>query len=101
MRGDSKTIKEMAGIFESVYGVKFTIETLDSLEDLHKKMLLARETTPEDIGSWLGLHYNYYTINGSTLLQGSDGGRFPDINISDLEGFCHQHKLDELPKLFR
>lgn len=64
-------------------------------------MIRARETTPEDVGSWLGLHYNYFTINGSTLLGDSDNARYPDITVKDLEGFLQQHALEEVPKLFR
>lgn len=64
-------------------------------------MMSARKASPENPGAWLGLHYNYFTINGSTLLRGSDNERYPDMNIDGLEAFCSRHSLEQLPTLFR
>ena len=91
----------MATTFEECFGLKFALESLGSLDDLHQKMITARETTPDDVGSWLGLHYNYFTINGSTLLQGSDSDRYPDVRVHDLKSFSLQHGLEKIPTLFR
>ncbi|OQV09740.1 EthD domain-containing protein [Cladophialophora immunda] len=68
VRGDSKSAKEMADVLEKEYGVRFTLENLGSLDDLYQKMVSARQANPKEPWKWLGMHYNYFTINGSTLL---------------------------------
>ena len=101
IRGDRKSLKEIAGVLEHTYGSKFTLENLGTIQDLHEKMISARAAFPDDVGKWLGLHYNYFTINGSTLLRGYDNDRYPDVQIESLETFCRRHSLDQLPTLFR
>ncbi|KIV95208.1 hypothetical protein PV10_02887 [Exophiala mesophila] len=101
VRGARKSLREIAGVLEHVYGSKFTLENLGTIQDLHEKMSSAREAFPDDVGQWLGLHYNYFTINGSTLLRGYDNDRYPDVRVQSLETFCRQHSLEQLPTLFR
>ena len=90
----------MGRIFENQYGVRFTYERLGSVEDLHKAMVLAREERPQEPFSWLGMHYNYFTINGSTLLNGSDNTLYPSFQPEGLAALCTKHRLEQLPNLY-
>ncbi|KAJ9612969.1 hypothetical protein H2200_002910 [Cladophialophora chaetospira] len=100
VRGDSKSIKEMARVLETQYGVRFTFENLGSLDELRKTMTLARKETPDEPWKWLGMHYNYFTIDGSTLLGVPDNEKYPNLKVDDLATFCKRYSLEELPTLF-
>lgn len=90
----------MGRIFENQYGVSLTYERLGSLEDLGKAMVSARKEKPQEPFSWLGMHYNYFTIKGSTLLQGSDHTLYPNFQRESLATLCTKHGLEELPDLY-
>ena len=60
---------------------------------------LANRTWGSGIMAWFALQL--FTINCSTLLRGSDNERYPDLKTKDLEGFCRQHRLEQIPTLFR
>ncbi|KEF52259.1 uncharacterized protein A1O9_11499 [Exophiala aquamarina CBS 119918] len=101
VRGERHSPKQIADALEICYGTKFSLENLGTLQELQEKMISARNASPGDPGAWLGLHYNYYTINGSTLLRSSENDKYPDLKIDDLKSFFHRHKLEQLPTLFR
>lgn len=90
----------MAALLEKLYDVRFTLESLGPLDDLHEKMVLARQASPEKPWEWLGMHYNYFTINGSTLLDGTDNDKYPTLKLEDMASFCKKYNLEELPMLF-
>ena len=75
-------------------------ERLGSLEELQKKMIADREARPQEPFSWLGLHYNYYTINGQTLMRGSDHELYRNFRPESLKTFCAKYRLEELPHLY-
>lgn len=91
----------MANVLEKQYGVPFELENLGSLDDLYQKMISARQENPEEPWKWLGMHYNYFTINGSTLLgDDTHNHRYPHLKEESLASFCSKYSLEELPKLF-
>lgn len=63
-------------------------------------MIADREELPQEPFTWLGLHYNYYTINGQTLMRGSDHERYPDFRAESLRTFCRRYRLEELNHLY-
>jgi hypothetical protein len=91
----------MAHVLEKQYGEQFEMQNLGSLDDLHQKMISARQEVPDEPWKWLGMHYNYFTINGSTLLgDDTNNQRYPDLKLESLTSFCSKYSLKELPKLF-
>lgn len=53
--GERKTIKELAEIFDKVYGFKPKLERLGSLDDLKAKMLDMQATNPIEVSSYMPL----------------------------------------------
>ena len=51
--GDSKSTHEIARIFESVYNIKPSMQTLGSLEDLYKHMHETRAKDPSAVMSYM------------------------------------------------
>jgi hypothetical protein len=66
------------------------------LDELKDRMINLRESEPEDVPAWLGLHYTCFTLDGSTLLNERDLGRYPDFKPSTLEGLLRAKKKDHL-----
>lgn len=85
---------------EEVYGTKLEYEQLGSLEELGKQLTAARAAHPNEPFMWLGLAYNYFTINGQTLMRGSDNERFRNFRPESLRTLCSKHSLQDLPHLY-
>ncbi|KAK1149586.1 hypothetical protein N8T08_005135 [Aspergillus melleus] len=99
--GGRATIKEIAVSFEKVYGIKPSLESRGSLEDLYKTMHEKREKNPMDIYSYMSLFFYYYWINGQTLLGTKlDNERYEEVRPVSWEGFMAQYPLETLPSAF-
>ena len=90
----------MAEVLETHYDVRFDFENLGSLDELRKTMTSARRESPDEPWKWLGMHYNAFTIDGSTLLGATQNERYPNLKVDDLASFCKKYNLEELPTLF-
>ncbi|KAJ5721451.1 nmrA-like family protein [Penicillium malachiteum] len=88
-------------LFEKVYGIKPTLESNGSLDDLYKLMHVKREKIPEDIYSYISLFFYYYWINGQTLL-GKDlhNDRYAEVKPVSWANFMTQWPLKALPTSF-
>ncbi|KAH8817757.1 nmrA-like family protein [Flagelloscypha sp. PMI_526] len=78
-RGGSLTFFEIAESFKKVYVVTPKLNNLGSLEDLYETMHARRAEQPENIYYYIVLFHQYYILNGSTLLDGLDNARYPEI----------------------
>lgn len=87
-------------MIQNVYGIEFQYERLGSVAELHQKLKNERAARPNEPFLWLGLAYNYFTINRQTLMSGSDNDRFPGFEAESLENFCLKHRLEDLPDLY-
>lgn len=86
----------MAEVYQKVYGTKPTMKQLGTLDELREQMISLREAEPDNIPKWLGLHYNYFTLNGATLFNEKDLGRYPDFKSSSLEDVMRTMKKEDL-----
>ncbi|KAH8817759.1 nmrA-like family protein [Flagelloscypha sp. PMI_526] len=77
--GGRSTFLEIVESFQKVYGVTPKLNNLGSLEDLYETMHARRAAQPENLYSYILLFYQYYMLNGSTLLDGLDNARYPEI----------------------
>jgi hypothetical protein len=85
--GDRKSVKEMAHLYQKVYGVEPQIQRMGSLEDLREKMTSIFKENPRNIYAWMGMYYQYYMANGSTSLGKLDNERYPGVVPKGLETF--------------
>lgn len=53
--GDRKSIKEMAEIYERVYGQQLTLENNGSIEDLNVLKDRVRAEHPDNAFKWMGM----------------------------------------------
>ncbi|KAF1998823.1 nmrA-like family protein [Amniculicola lignicola CBS 123094] len=95
--GDKKTTKEIAAIFESVYGKKPQLQSLGTLDELKSKMYQMAKEDPSAFMNYIPLFYQYYCTNGQTYLEDSNGNtRYPDIKAVTFEDYLRTHKMEEL-----
>jgi len=78
--------------------VKPEIQQIGSLDDLHSKMQVAFKSQPENIFAWMGMFYQYYMQNGSTLLGELDNERYPAVKPVTVEEFLKLHTKESLGK---
>ena len=55
--GDRKSVKQIAGIYEKVYGEQLRMERLGSLDDLKSAMTATRQEFPQNRFKWIGMFY--------------------------------------------
>lgn len=99
VRGDKKSVKEMAQLYEQIYSTKVSFECHGTVEELGQKMVAARKAEPDNLSAWLGLYYNYYTLNGATIMNDKDLGRYPDLKVKSLEQLMQETPKDKLATL--
>ena len=85
--GDRISVKEMAKVYEEVYGIKPEVERQGSFEDLQKMMREAFQKDPGNVFAWMGMHYQYYMGNGSTYLVDLDNSRLGDRKAQGVKEF--------------
>ena len=98
--GDRKTIREMAQLYEKVYGVDSTVRTLGTREELHDKMRAAFEMQPGNSFAWMALFYQYFQQEPSTLLGELDNKRYPNVKVAGLEDFLLAHTKEDVGTSF-
>ncbi|QKX64662.1 uncharacterized protein TRUGW13939_11838 [Talaromyces rugulosus] len=81
-----KSTREMAEAYERARGVKVTIDTAGSLEDLK---VTARNTV-EKLGlqrfwEWMGYFYQIYQLNGTFHMKNLDNDRYTAVDATSLE----------------
>ncbi|TGO85685.1 hypothetical protein BPOR_0373g00040 [Botrytis porri] len=97
-RGDSKSIKELAYLYQETFRVEPSIQGLGSLQDLHGNMTFVFKENPRNGFSWIGLYGQYWMSNGQTLLGDTDNGRFPEVVPTTVEEFLKGHTKESLGK---
>ncbi|TEY85108.1 hypothetical protein BOTCAL_0017g00210 [Botryotinia calthae] len=97
-RGDSKSIKKLAHLYQEAFGVEPSIQRLDSPEDLHENMTSAFKKNPRNGFAWIGLYGQYWMSNGQTLLGDTDNGRYPEVVPTTVEEFLKGHTKESLGK---
>ncbi|KAK0610598.1 hypothetical protein B0T17DRAFT_621066 [Bombardia bombarda] len=99
--GDSKTMKDLAVEFESVYGEKPKLQCLGTAEELYAKMHAMKDASPADYMSYIPLFYLYYWMNGFTMLEpGLDNERFSSVKPVTYRDFMTARRVDDLAKAF-
>lgn len=89
--GDSKSTKELAQLYEEVYGVAPVLKCLGTLGDLYEKMIPIFKSQPDNRYAWIGMFYMYYMANGSTRLGKLDNERYPALKPLSVEAFLKRH----------
>lgn len=92
--GDRKSAKEMAELYQKVYGVEPKIQRLGSLEDLYEKMTAVFKEQGPNSYAWMGMFYQYWMTNGKTSLGKLDNERYPVVKPKDLETFLKGYTKD-------
>ena len=100
VRGDRKSIKEMSKLYEEVYRRTVSLSCLGSLDDLEETMTRRREAEPNNPYGWLGLHFHYFTLNGSTLLPSDVGNRYSTLKPMAFQQLLETRSKGELRKLY-
>ena len=98
--GDRKSVKELAGIYEKIYGVKPQIQQKGSLGDLYSRMQSTYKDQSENEFAWIGMFYQYYMQNGTTWLRKLDNERYPTVLPLTAEGFLQEHTKETVAKSF-
>lgn len=88
--GDRKSIKEMADIFQKVYGVEPQIKQNGSLKELYERMTEIFKEQARNPFAWMGMCYQYYMQNGKTLLGKTDNDRYPKVVPTTVEEFLKE-----------
>jgi len=99
--GDSKSIKEMAKIYQDVYGVEPQLQPMGSLEDLYNTMTSVFQKAPGNVYAWMGMYYQYYMLNGKTLLGELSNDHYPQIVPTTIETFLKSHTKESVGSLYR
>ncbi|KAK8165419.1 hypothetical protein BKA80DRAFT_342551 [Phyllosticta citrichinensis] len=102
--GDRKNIHQIAAAMSSVYSFTPSLEPLGSLADLHATMHKKRDSEPENYYAYLPMWYQYYMLNGSTLLvpPGSSAekelsnNRYPEVKAVRFEDYLRMYSPKEL-----
>ncbi|KAI1656400.1 nmrA-like family protein [Daldinia decipiens] len=95
--GGRATVCEIAESFEKAYGVKPKLESHGSVDDLFKHMHGLREKTPQNIYSYMFLFFQYYAINGQTLLGPEyDNSQYPQVKPVNWEDYLRSVPKDQL-----
>ncbi|KAI9043064.1 nmrA-like family protein [Aspergillus affinis] len=99
--GGRANIKEIAASFEKFYGVKPSLESRESLDDLYKTMHEKRAQSPMDIYGYMSMFFYYYWVSGQTLLSTDlDNERYDEVKPVSWEGFMAQYPLETLSSAF-
>ncbi|KAK6531189.1 hypothetical protein TWF281_008014 [Arthrobotrys megalospora] len=95
--GGSSTFHQIAESFEKAYGVKANLESLGSQEDLYSKMHELRKTQPENFFSYLFLFFQYYMVNGQTVIGPQyDNEKYPQVKPVTWEDFMKSVPQEQL-----
>ncbi len=92
--GDRKSAKEMAELYQKVYGVEPKIQRLGSLEDLYEKMTAVFKEQGPSSYAWMGMFYQYWMTNGKTSLGKLENERYSVVKPKDLETFLQGYTKD-------
>ncbi|CAG8020854.1 unnamed protein product [Penicillium olsonii] len=99
--GGRATIREIAQSFEKVYGIKPSLESRGSLDDLYKLMHQMRDESPSNIYGYMSMFFYYYWINGQTLVGTDlDNEKYTAVKPASWEDFMAQCPLQALPTAF-
>lgn len=95
--GGRATFREIAGSFEKVYGEKPKLERQGSTEDLFNHMHELRKKDPQNLFSYLFLFFQYYMINGQTLVGPElDNDKYPQVKPVSWEDYLIAVPRDQL-----
>ncbi|KAH8797990.1 nmrA-like family protein [Flagelloscypha sp. PMI_526] len=100
--GGRSTTFEISESFEKVYGVKPKLNNLGSLEDLFNLIKKRQTDEPQNIFGYLFLCFQYYALNGQTLLGLElDNQNYPAIEAVDWEGYMRNIPVEGLGGQFQ
>jgi hypothetical protein len=91
----------MAKIYKGVYGIEPQLQRLGSLEDLYNTMTSILQKEPGNVYAWTGMHYQYYMLNGSTLLGELSNSRYPQIVPTTNDSFLKSHSKETVGNQYR
>ena len=74
------------------------IERKGSLDDLYSIMMSIYEKNKSNQYSWLGMFYQYYMANGSTVLGKLDNDRYPNVKPVSAKTFLEGYTKDNVGK---
>ncbi|KAH6970534.1 hypothetical protein BKA56DRAFT_558900 [Ilyonectria sp. MPI-CAGE-AT-0026] len=95
--GDVKSTREIAQIYETVYGSKPTLSSRGSLSQLWDYMQ-AEKKKYEGQNKWnyMTWFYQYYILNGQTLWgRQFDNARYPQIKPDNIESFFKKNDVSD------
>lgn len=90
------SIKELAKVYEKVYGVAPTVERQGSLEHLEKTMRETFKRDPQNIYAWMGMHYQYYMSSGSVNLDKIENERLGERQPQGVKDFLQGWPRDKV-----
>ncbi|KAL4821423.1 NAD(P)-binding protein [Aspergillus spinulosporus] len=95
--GDRKSIRQIAGTFEEVYGESVTLKCLGTLEELYDHMHHVRSEDLSNIFAHLAMFYQYFCNIGQTYIA-DDMNSSQTLNIKPvtLRDFLNQHSVQNL-----
>ncbi|PWY96062.1 hypothetical protein BO94DRAFT_620372 [Aspergillus sclerotioniger CBS 115572] len=92
------SVKQIAQIYEDVYGERPILTKLGSLDDLDGLIQERRQKDPPNVMSYLVLSYNYYCMNGQTaVLPETEKPALFEIRRESFEVFFRQQKKESIP----
>jgi hypothetical protein len=94
--GDRKSVKEMAYIYQKVYGIEPEIKRNGSLKELYERMTAVFKEEAHNPFAWMGMYYQYYMQNGQTLLGKTDNDRYPKVVPTTVEAFLKEHTKEDV-----
>lgn len=97
--GDRKTAKEIAQVYQKVYGQKLDIEIHGTMDEMLQSARKAQKEQPQNITAWLFKLLLYYSWDGSTDLKQLDTARIRDLKPKTLEQFFASTPQDKLHTL--
>lgn len=80
-------MKELAKVYEEVYGVTPEVQRQGSFEDLHKIMRETFQKDPANIFAWMGMHYQYHMGKGPVSLCKDENERLGDRKPQGVKEF--------------
>ena len=100
MLGDSKSWPEIASIYADVYGVKPKVERQGTLDELRTTMKAVFQKDPKNMYAWIGLHYQYVSLDGSTYLRSLNNERLGNHKPKSVKSFFEEHKKEDLAHVY-
>ncbi|KAF4459994.1 demethylmenaquinone methyltransferase [Fusarium albosuccineum] len=94
--GDKKSIRQVAAVFEDVYGQKPKLHRLGSFVELKARMDEVSTANPQDGHIWMPLFYQYYLSSGQFHVGSTGLSSYPGLEQRSVKEYLQNHSLDSL-----